>query len=157
EAVARGEYVEAQRQLDQARVALSATTTLLPPERVREASQIIANSQAGLDRARAEAREAEARARAEAVLLDQQEQGRLADEQREATVRVLIEDAQRLFARRDYRQASNVLGQILELDTTIEYAASVLAIVQDYSVIADQSRFEQQYRDQFELQLNQAR
>ncbi len=157
EAVARGEYVEAQRQLDQARVALSATTTLLPPERVREASQIIANSQAGLDRARAEAREAEARARAEAVLRDQQEQARIAAEQREATIRELIEDAQRLIARRDYRQASNVLGQILDLDPTNEYASSVLPIVQDYSVIADQSRFEQQYRDQFELQLNQAR
>lgn len=156
QATARGDYAEAQRQIDQARVALSATTTLLPPERAREASQVIANSQAGLDRVRTQAREAEAIAREQAVRRDQETQARIAAEQREATVRELIQDAQRLINRRNYKQAGAVLDQILQLDPNNEYAKSVAPLVQDYGIIADQSRFRDQYLDQFELQLTRA-
>src|SRR5690606_26801596 len=49
-----------------------------------------------------------------------------------------------------------VLDQVLQLDPNNEYAKSVAPLVQDYGIIADQSRFRDQYLDQFELQLNQA-
>lgn len=156
ESAQRGDYVTAQQEIDRARVALDSARTLLPPDRAREAAQIIANSQAGLDRMRAQAAADEAEARRREALEQQQQQQRLAAQQREQTIRELITDAKRLIDRRDYRQAASVLQQVLQLDPYNEYASSVLPLVQDQVIIQTQSRYRDQFLDQFELQLNQS-
>lgn len=156
EATASNSFEAARQALNEARAARNADPAVFTPAELAGFDNQINVAQSALDaaiaaRARVEQEEASRRlTTAERTRID------TAREERERSVRALIEQARRLVEEAKFQEALNVVDQILAIDPGNDYAQGVRPLIEDRALIQQQRRYIEDYRSNSTKLFNRA-
>jgi general secretion pathway protein D len=147
---------DAKAAIERAKVARNTDPQIFRDDELRAFDSRIAQAQTSMAAAAAQLTQAQ---------LDQQATetaARLASEQaarqaqKERTIADLIGSARTLTQQGNYREALNVIDQVLVLDPGNEYAVGVRPLVQDRADFAEQRKYREEFDHDFTAVLNQA-
>ncbi|MCC6424751.1 MAG: hypothetical protein IT447_14850 [Phycisphaerales bacterium] len=144
DAIGNNKFVDAQRQLQNARIARDSDPGVFNPQELAQFDNTLAQTQAKLDRSMASAQTQDAQREAREARSRAEEQARQAEQQLRATVANLVRQARQLIDQNKYREALAVLDHIRELDPTNDYALSVRPLVENQALIQQQRDYREE-------------
>ncbi|MCC7350285.1 MAG: hypothetical protein IT446_06920 [Phycisphaerales bacterium] len=144
DAIGNNKFVDAQRQLQNARIARDSDPGVFNPQELAQFDNTLAQTQAKLDRAMASAHTEDAQREAREARSRAEDQARQAEQQLRATVANLVRQARQLIEQNKYREALAVLDHIRELDPTNDYALSVRPLVENQALIQQQRDYREE-------------
>ncbi|MFN4242711.1 MAG: hypothetical protein ACK4PI_05690 [Tepidisphaerales bacterium] len=156
EATANGDFDEARRSLDRAKLARNQDPNIFTPAELAEFDTAVARAETDLATARRTREAAEAElARREQVEAERARRDQLLSE-RQRTVAALIKQSRSLTEESKFQEALNVVDQILLIDPSNDYALAVRPLIEDKAVIQQQRMFQEQFERQLSRQFNRA-
>ena len=140
-AIQQGRWKDAQVSIDRARLAASSDPTIFPPEAIQRFNSRIDQTQQDLQRTEEEVGNKAQRDLDRAVRIRIDEERRAAIRQRQQTIADLIHSSQLLTNQGRYREALQIIEQILLLDPINDYAVGVKPLLEDKTQFAEQREF----------------
>ena len=154
-AIGAGNFADAQRALDRARIARNTDPTIFTVQQVNVFDTTIANTDAALQRAEQQSSQANADKAAVDALSAQRDAALRQQQDRERTVAGLIQDARVYIDQGKYREALAVIDHIQALDPSNQYASSVRLLIEDKAAIQEQRGYKEEFDRQITAQLNE--
>ena len=156
ENVAAGKFGDAQRNLDDARVARNEDPTLFTTPQLNQFDSQISNAEVALQTAKAAKTEADIRGSTDATLRQQAKLQEQFDQDKRRTVESLIQSARQYQEEGQYRQALAAIDQIERVDPTNQYALGTRQLVLDKATGQEQREYQERFDREFEKVLNAA-
>jgi general secretion pathway protein D len=151
-----GKFVDAQKAIDDARVARNQDPTLFTTPQLNEFDSQIANMQASLLTAQQKAQADENAESAKKTLISEADRERQFEQDKQRTVESLIQSARQYQEQGQYRQALAAIDQISRIDPTNQYALGTRQMVLDKATAQEQREYSEAFDRQFEQVLNAA-
>ncbi len=152
--ITAGKWNDAQRDIDDARVASRNNPSLFTQSQINDFDTILSNTEVNLTTAKAQADEISTRkAETDSAKAQAEKEARYKLEN-ERTVANLIQDARQYSNDGKYREALAVIDHIQQLDPTNEYASDNRAYLEDKANIAEQREYREKFDTEFTHVLN---
>ncbi len=152
-AIGKNDFTAAQDALNRARVARSSNPNVFTPEEMRTFDARVATAQSDLTKAQQDYQQLEANKQT----VETQQALQTAREKQKAervrTVADLTRNARQLIDETRYKEALDVLDQILVLDPTNDYATGVRPLVEDKALLQEQRKYREDFQRNFSRQL----
>lgn len=156
DATVSGDFSDARRQIEQARIASRTERTIFSSEELAKFDEQIAAVQGELDRESARVGRAEQEQIARDAASEEASQLNQKNAEKQRSIAQLIRRSRQLTEQGQYEQAVGVIDQILVIDPLNDYALGVRPLVEDRAIVQQQRRFRTQQDRQFRELLNEA-
>ncbi len=154
--IAAHKFTDAQRDLDDARVARNQDPTLFTTPQLNDFDSTISNAEVALKTAQQADLDAKSKSESDRTQNSEAERERQFQLDRQRTVESLIQSARQYQEQGQYRQALAAIDQIERVDPTNQYALGTRQLVLDKATTQEQREYAERFDREFEHQLNAA-